>query len=304
MPLLFLNDISCATDCEPRRAGLAMTGFAKTAVAVGKLDGATALVCKVPLLEVEIAAGYPVVKWIGDPRNRDPWLRLKRMQTKAPFKAVYTEDMDVHGVEYRYDGVVADGLGGAHLTGGLGISLLVEPRWDATQLTLDRERLVEGDEIGQVSDSVDIRHVSAETHIDAHLAWIKASMDTAATTGDQLWEKIDRICPSLQFLDEVEEQVRGLQAVSVAVVRRRLLELEEAVAEWDPDTQQRPRWRGDVRGEFQTRRRDSEFRDRDGVMREFAWHTDFPPKPGRIYFRIVKEEGTVRIAHIGRKRGV
>ncbi|MFG3290151.1 hypothetical protein ACGF3G_15280 [Streptomyces sp. NPDC048179] len=286
-----------------------MTEFARTAAAVQRADPTgTTLVTEAKLNELYIAQGHPIGKWIGNPRNQAAWVLLLKLKSKSPFKAGLPDGVDGYDVEYRHEGVLVDGLGAAHMAGGLGISLPVDERWDVTSLTLECERLVEEDESedggGTEVSLVDVRHVSAVPHVEEHLRWIKDCRDTAATTGAQLWEKRDRICPSLQFLPEVEEQLRGLAPASVAVVRRRLTELEDSVADWDPDTQPRPQWRGDVRGEFEARKRLCWFTDLDGEQRLFYLHTDYPPKPGRIHFRLVPEDRTVRIAYVGRKLGV
>lgn len=286
-----------------------MTEFARTAAAVQSLDPAgTTLLTEAKLNQLHIAHGHPIGKWIGNPKNQAAWVLLLKLRTKTPFKTGLPEGVDGYDAEYRHQGVLVDGLGHAHMAGGLGISLPVDTCWDATTLTLERERLVEEDESedggGTESDLVDIRHVSARTHVEEHLTWIKTARDTAARTGTEIWAKRDRICPSLQFLPEVEGHLRELAPASVAVVRRRLMELEESITTWDPDTQPRPRWRGDVRGEFESRKRFCWFTDLDGEQRLFYLHTDFPPKPGRLHFRLVREDRTVRIAHIGRKLGV
>ncbi|GAA2641671.1 hypothetical protein [Streptomyces vastus] len=284
-----------------------MTEFARSAAAVQRADPVgTTLVTEAKLNQLHIANGYPIGKWIGNPKNRDAWTLLLKLRTKSPFKEGYPDGVDGLDVEYRHDGVEVDALGAAHLTGGMGISLPVDACWDATTLLLERERLME-DEDGTTEvdvSQVEVRHASARVHVEEHLTWIKASRDTAATTGAQLWEKRGKICPSLQFLPAVEDQLRALDAASIAVVRRRLLELQESVADWDPDTQARPQWRGDVRGEFESRKRLCWFTDLDGERRCFYWHTDYPPKPGRLHFRLVPEDRTVRIAYVGRKLGV
>ncbi|WP_200305132.1 hypothetical protein [Streptomyces adelaidensis] len=285
-----------------------MTEFARTAAAVQRADPTgTTLVTEAKLNELYIAQGHPIGKWISNPKNQAAWVLLLKLRTKSPFKAGLPDGVDGYDVEYRHGGLLVDGLGAAHMTGGLGISLPVDAHWDATTLTLERERLVDEDESeegsGTEADLVDVRHVSTVPHVDDHLRWIKTSLDTAATTGAQLWEKRDRICPSLQFLPEVENHLRKLAPASVAVVRRRLTELEEAVTGWDPDARPRPQWRGDVRGEFESRKHLCRFTDLDGEQRLFYLHTDYPPKPGRIHFRLVPEDRTVRVAYVGRKLG-
>ncbi|MFJ3025915.1 hypothetical protein ACIPH4_33850 [Streptomyces tendae] len=313
MPHLFLNEESCRSTCEPLRADRAMTEFAHATAAVYRADPAgTTLVTEAKLNQLHIARGHPIGKWIGNPKNQAAWTLLLKLRSKSPFKAGLPDGVDGYDAEYRHQGVLVDGLGHAHLAGGMGISLPVDTRWDATTLTLERERLVEieteedesEDGDGTESDLVDIRHVSARPHVDEHLAWIKTARDTAARTGAEIWAKRDRICPSLQFLPDVEGHLRDLAPDSVAVVRRRLMELEESVADWDPNTKRPPRWRGDVRGEFEVRKRLCWFTDLDGESRLFYLHTDFPPKPGRLHFRLVPEDRTLRIAHVGRKLGV
>ncbi|MFE9646432.1 hypothetical protein ACFYO0_20450 [Streptomyces sp. NPDC006365] len=309
MPLLlFLNERSCGTDCEPLRADRAMNQFARTAVAVSKVDrGGTVLVCEVPLKQLQIADGYPIGKWIGNPKNRDPWLRLRLMQSKAPFKTVFPDGEDPLDVEYRHDGVTVAGLGGAHLMDGLGISLPVHACWDAAMLPLECEQLVEAEDGStdtRVGD-VEVRHVSAERHLHDHLAWMRTSRDTAAHTGAQLWERRAELFPHLQFLPRVEADLRGLPQVWVGPVRKRLVELEEAVAEWDPQARpEGPRWRSWVTGEHQGRRRHCQFTDLDGQLEFFDTHSRFTPDEGRVHFRLVPEDKAVRVAYLGRKRGI
>lgn len=308
MPLLFLNERSYGSACDPLDADRAMTEFARTAVAVARVDRAgTTLVSEVPLREVQIADGYPVQKWMGNPRNRDAWQRLRLMQSKAPFKTVLPGGETPLDVEYRFEGAVAEGLGGAHLMDGLGISLPVRACWDATALPLECEQLVEaadGSTATRVSE-VEVRHVSAERHLDAHYAWIRTSRDTAAHTGAQLWERRAELFPHLQFLPRVEADLRGLPQVWVGPVRRRLAELEEAVAEWDPAVRpEGPRWRSWVTGEHEGRRRDCWFPDLDGEPGLFDTHSRFTPDEGRVHFRFIAGQRAVRVAYLGRKRGI
>lgn len=309
MPLLFLNELSCGRDdCDPLRADRAMTEFARTTRALARTDPGTVLVSEVKLKHLSIADGYPIQKWIGNPRNRDHWLRLRQMQNKAPFRSVFPDGEEPWNVEYRHRGELAQGLGGAHLMGGLGISLPVGTEWDAPVLPLECEQLVEradGTTDTPVTD-VEVRHVSAERHLDGHREWLHASRALAAVhTGAQLWEQRGTLFPHLEFLPRVEGELRGLSQVWVGPVRQRLEELETAVSEWDTAARpEGPQWRSWVTGEHEQRRRLCWFTDVDGGEQLFDTHARFTPDEGRLHFRLVPERKAVRIAYVGRKRGI
>ncbi|MER5846854.1 hypothetical protein ABT126_07230 [Streptomyces sp. NPDC002012] len=315
MPLLFLNEISCGTGCEPAHADRAMTEFARTTRAVAKEDRTpTVLVSAVELKSLQIAEGYPIGKWAGNPRNRDAWVRLRQMQNKSPFKVAFPDEKEPYDVEYRHEGDRADGIGAAHLLDGLAVSLPVAARWDTSTLRVEREQLVDADGGGpdtEVSE-VEVRHLSARDHVEDHLTWIRERAAWLISTGladvhsgAALWEKRAELFPRLGFLPHVEQQLRGLLPVSVHVVLRRLAELDRAVTDWDPDIRpEGPLWPGSTRPEHEQRRRSCWFPDLDGTQQLFDLHIDFPPRPGRLHFRLVPKTRTVHIAHIGRKLGV
>ncbi|MFD9007620.1 hypothetical protein [Streptomyces sp. NPDC059552] len=312
MPLLFLNDTSCGTGCDPARADRAMTELAQTVLTIVAADRpGTRLVSKVPLNSVHIAAGHPIGKWYGQPRNRDAWLRMLKMQTSSPFKTVFPEGESFADVEYRHQDVPVEGLGAAHLMGGVGVSLPVDPRWDADRLVLEREQLTEDGGASEISEA-EIRHASSPSHLDGHLKWIedraagirRSGLDQVRR-GAELWERRETFFPHLQWLPRVEKDLRDLPEVWVKPVRERLFELEEAAADWDPATRPiAPQWRSFVRQEFESRRRFCWFPDLDGTQQLFDWHSEFLPKPGRLHFRLVSEEATLRVAYVGRKRGI
>lgn len=315
MPQLFLNEKSCGTGCDPAHAERAMTDLAEAVVAVLRADrSGTVLVTREPIAGLQIADGHPIGKWYGAPRNHDLWQRLRQMESKWPHRTVFPAGESYFDVEYRHRGETVDGLGAAHLMDGLGVSLLVDACWSEHQLTLEREQLVESDdgESGESETSeVSVRHMAGRGHFETHQAWIKDGAEAvrrggldAVRRGEELWKGRAAFFPHLQFLPRAEEDLRQLPEVWVRPVRERLAELEAAVSEWDPVTHPiAPQWRSDVRTEFETRRRLCWFRD--GPKDElFDWHCEFLPKPGRMHFRLLHDERTLRIAYVGRKRGV
>jgi hypothetical protein len=154
--------------------------------------------------------------------------------------------------------------------------------------------------------------MSRVTHYEAHGAWLRESAEVArrggldaVRQGGELWERRAEFFPRLEFLSRVEQDLRELPEVWVRPVRDRLVELQEAVADWDPRTRPiAPQWRSDVRTEFESRRRLCWFTDEDGTQELFEWHSEFLPKPGRMHFRLLHDRSTLRIAYVGRKLGV
>ncbi|MQS07075.1 hypothetical protein [Streptomyces alkaliphilus] len=314
MPLLFLNEKSLGTACEPARAERAMTRLAKAVLAVLREDReGTILIGPVPLRSIEIAEGLPLAKWLNSTDNRDIRRRLLLMQDRWPHSTVFPEGESFTDTEYRHDGERVEGLAAAHLMGGAGVSLPIHPRWDAAHLTLDREQLREDPDgsLTTVRERVGLRHLSDEEHYGEHRSWVRGGAAGRrrgallnVRTGADLWENRAGLFPHLRFLPRVEGQLTGLAAVSLPSVRERLAQLDDAAAEWDPVARPiAPLWKCHVRTEFERRRTLCWFDD--GGRREcFEWHCDFLPAPGRIHFRLVHAERLLRVAHIGRKLGV
>ena len=97
-----------------------------------------------------------------------------------------------------------------------------------------------------------------------------------------------------------EAQLSDLDSRWVVPVLRCLEKLEAAAATWDPDIMAEPEWQTKVTPESETRKRVCRFED-DGKLETFHLHARFTPGAGRIHFRLVGEEGRLRIAHIGGK---
>lgn len=303
MPLLFLNEKSWGTISDPARAERAMADFVAV-VRAAAAAGGTALVSEVDVKALDIADGYPVNKWIGaSPRNRALWQRLRALQGRSPVRSVFPAEDAAEHLEYRHNGEVVLGLGAAHFMDGIAVSLPVARQWQADIVTLERSELTEDDNgtLEMRHDTVDVRHLSAEPHLDVHLDWIRAARREGLTTGSRIWDSCADLFPHLTFLPRVEDQLSVLNPHWVVPVRRALERLEEAVAVWDPASMAEPEWRTKVSPEGETRKRVCRFTDLDGETRTFDLHARFTPGAGRIHFRLVPEDRTIRLAHIGSK---
>lgn len=305
MPLLFLNEKSCGVACDPDRVDAAMADLVEAVRAVAKEDpDETSLVSEVALKSLEIAQGYPVGKWIGaSPKNHARWQRLLGLRNRSPVRSVFPEpDADGH-LDYRHEGEEAQALGAAHFMDGVAVSLSVSREWQRPTVSIERSELVELDDgaLDFVHDTVDVRHISAPPHVEEHLGWIRESSLARAVTGRQIWERRTDLYPSLQFLPRTEAQFIDLDPRWVVPVRRCLERLDAAAAAWDPAATHEPEWQSKVTPEGETRKRVCWFEDLNGQSELFHLHARFTPGAGRIHFRPVGEEGTLRIAHVGGK---
>lgn len=305
--LLFLNELSCGMPEPVARADEAMEHFVDLLRYVRQQRSDAALVSSVKREHLELARGYYVNQWIGaQSRHRDLWRVIQSMQNRAPFSDVLPPGV-AEGTEYTWNGHEAKGLAAAHLMDGLLVSILIDPVWDTPWIDATCEELIETVEGDLDTDlyPISARHAAKVEHAEWHDDWIKRIGRTIPRSGVEIWEARDELYPSLQFIPRVEAQLFGLRTDWVSPVVNRLRTLEEAVAEWEPKVSREPHWRSKITAEAEQRTRlYCSFADLDGVERIFDLHARFTPGAGRIHFRLVAEDRTARIAHIGLKLGI
>ncbi|MEU2110700.1 hypothetical protein [Streptomyces sp. NPDC019507] len=314
MPQLFLNQKSCETTADPERVNRAMTELAQAVIAVAKEDRqGTELVMREPLTALHLAQGHHVSRWARTPSAKNGlWTLLLRMQTKWPHEKVFPDGETFSDIAHSHQGEPAPELGYAHLMGGLGISLLLEDRWDADRLTLVQEQLVDDADAGTEVTEVELRHMASLKHAEAHRPWVRECAEaarrgdlSAVRTGAGLWERREALFPHLRFLPAVEAQVRDLKQIWVQPVCKRLAEMERAIVVWDSRTRpDGPPWGSHVTPEHEGRKEEfCVFVDLDGQPQYFDTHLRFTPGAGRLHFRFVAATGLAHIAHIGDKLG-
>jgi hypothetical protein len=302
---LCLNELSLGAQVDRSVVDSAMGELIDLLRAVRGLRSDMSVVSAVPLKDVELGAGYFVQQWIGaDRRNHDRWLYIRDIQNRAPFSTVLASQ-DPYLVEYRFADQVAEGLGAAHQSSGLAISLGVDELWEGTSLKLDRLVIGETDDgFEEEQDEVVVHHASRKAHVDVQAEWIERLQADEVSSGSDIWDQRGDLFPDLTFLPRVEDQLRMLALPSVRVVWEKLIALERSVREWRRSGAPWPTWQMDVRPENEGRESYCMFEDIDGVTRLFELHVRFPPRPGRIHFRVVSEDRSARVAHVGRKLGI
>lgn len=301
--VLCLNELSCSSFLKPAQMDFAMREFVGALKRAREVRVRSVLITPVRLPGVELAVGYPMGRWANDARNKDLWRIIRGMQNRAPFTFDEIAPPEDSGeLEYLYNGKIARGLGVAHLVEGLAVSLPTGPDWAVDRVVMARNTLVECGDL--VEDEVHVPHASCAGHVSVHELWLARGGLSAIGNGSALWAARAEYFPSLSFLPRVEDDFCTLPADWLVPVRNRLAELQETVASWDREITPMPQWRSLITPEHEQRRRQCEFVDLDGQVRVFDLHARFTPRHGRLHFRLLRDEGSLRIAYVGPKLGV
>jgi hypothetical protein len=306
MPLLmFLNERSCETTATPDAVGTAMADFVDVVRHISHWRE-TALWTQTPITGTELAQGYTYGQWASDRRNVDRHRYLLAKRSRAPFKGALpdtdTEAFDEY--ECRHAGQLVEGLKAALISDGLGLSLALAPQWAAAWLDLAVRHLDEDTDGSLVLRESDrkVRHCATIADAGEHADWIRSNGLLELTSPRLLWEARAEHFPALQFLPRVEKDLQSLSRVWLTPTLRLLADLQSSVASWDPALSAFPCWRAPhITPEAEQRKRLCVFSDLDGVSRTFDLHGRMTPGAGRLHFRLVPEEGTLRIAYIGPK---
>jgi len=306
---VFLNELSQPDNpiaAEP--GGLVVNGLVDLLRAVKRRRRDTVLHSAVPLRDVRIGDRYSIAVWCNDGDRREEWRFLRSLQDRAPFQVRLAElGIDVMETDYRHGENRAEGLGLAHMFGGLAVSLDYEPRWRDLRVALTREALEERDDgdVDIVAADVETVHASHQGHVAELQDWLEHACRQPVADGADLWRRREELFPALDFLPRVEAQLRALHASNpwFGAVAQRLDELNRAVAEWNPANTPEPPYRSRVTPEHAQRKRLCRFEDLDGEIRVFDLHARFTPGAGRLHFRLDAPRRCAIVAHAGRKLG-
>lgn len=306
---VFLNELSQPQgSIPPEPAGEVAARFVRLLRRVRRERRDSVLHTVVPLHDVRIGDDYSFAMWRNDGDRRDEWRFLRSLEDRAPFRVRLAElGIDAMETDYRHGETRAEGLGLAHMFGGLAVSFDHDLSWHEERVRLLREALVETDDgdIDIDTSDVETMHASHREHVGAHADWLEHACRQAAVDGGDLWRRREELLPHLAFLPRVEAQLAALKSSQpwFAAVSARLEELNTALSEWDPARAPEPAWRSRVTPEHVQRRQLCRFEDLDGETRIFDLHARFTPGAGRLHFRLDADRRRAIVAHVGRKLG-
>ncbi|MFJ5090300.1 hypothetical protein [Streptomyces sp. NPDC088674] len=260
-----------------------------------------------PLLSAELSRGYVYQQWVhASPQNRDRHRYLLALRNRrSPFALILEEaGHDPARVEHLHDGQPAKGIGAAHLMNGLAISLPVSPKWSTSWLNVDIQRLGEDD---VEYDMEHVRHCSTPDEAVEHESWARNTGLHALSTPTELLAAWDEFFPSLERLPRFDRDMSRLDTKWFRAVRELLAELQSTAADhWDLCRSPEPDWQNPhITPESQSRSHLCTFTDpaSDDLALCFSWHGRMTPGKGRLYFRLVPERKTFRLAYVGPKPG-
>lgn len=259
---------------------------------------------------IQLAPKYPLAKWRNDLQvDRDEQRFFRSLTTKAPFWTDVAEDIkskfDLSDILYR--GNAAPGLGFALVSDSLAVSLLSDPMWDYSSLTLEIIQLDE--EADLIEEQVKVFHASQGRHIQTHINWIQNRIRTSVKDGEDLWQRRDELFPYLKFCQAVEPQISNLCSGDpmLAQVKKRLFELEEAAKNWKENGFNLDTLPSKATPESDSRLKLTKIKNKltiqcpDCQSRLFNLHLRMTPGHWRLYFFPSTSSRTIFIGYIGQK---
>ena len=302
--LVFLNELSHPADnLHSAVAADALVDLLEVMLQIRAILPRVALITAVHLPALQLGKSYSVAMWLNDHIvNRDRARFLLSLMQYAPFRVAQElfGDPDPGITVYANGGDVAEGIGLAHLYGGLPISFSIETRWRVAELKLDVQQLLED---GESNWSVDIRHASLIEHVGQHRVWLQSLIRRNIENATDLILNRADFFPRIEFGPGIEADLNKLQPPALLQVAQYLFRLNDAVEAWDPNLRPAPEYPPNTTDESPSRKRLCNFPAPGGGKLPFTWHGRYTPGPGRIHFRIEHNPKRAVLGYIGRKIG-
>lgn len=253
-----------------------------------------------------MAPNYPISKWLNDSEvDKEIQRYIKTLTTKAPFwEGLPGLESGTYINEFSWQNQSAVGLGASYLMDGLAVSFESDEAWKSDKILI-LMKSIEDDII--LKQDILVNHASNPDHVYKHNDWIQENIQSEAKKGQDLWEKRNRLFPSLIFCNSVENQLNEMEPVYFSSVRRRLFEIEAYCKIWKSKPIGTP---FDSKGllniktesEATLKRHGSErtFTCPDGKQRLFSWHIPLTPHARRIHFFPLSETCEIIIGYIGK----
>ncbi|NEP55734.1 MAG: hypothetical protein F6K31_01695 [Symploca sp. SIO2G7] len=255
---------------------------------------------------IELAPGYPVARWRNDKAvDREERRFFRTLTTKAPFWTDVAEAIksDFNLSDVFHQGEEARGLCFALVGDVLPVSLNSDTRWDCSRLRLAVIRF-EDEEL--IDEYLEIVHASRRNHVQEHTDWIKHRIQIIVSDGIELWNCRKELFPSLEFCDQVHQQLQSLKSGNPMLqqVRKRLDELENYCKTWTNGAFSSDSLRNatpESESRLNRLKQKLTFRCPDGKERIFSLHMRLTPGAWRLHFSEKLGPGKIIIGYIGPK---
>lgn len=303
MPIpLCLNDLSCEDwpESQEERVGF-IVQLASVLIEVKKLRRKSYLLAESRIGKILIG-GVTLASFLSNGQARDSIRVLLGFSNASPYESF--DEISADGFECNVEGRPAKGLLFAALLNTSAVSFASAPLWSDADVSVVLEEIDEIDGVIQITQKNRlVANVSSISHIALHKRRLLEFGAESLGNAKELWAKKADIFPSLRFLSRVEGQLYSACGDNLArqQIIQRLVELERAVGEWDPQLQQFPEWCSKVTPEGERRKRLCDFMDDGGVTRCYDFHARYTPGAGRLHFRLIPEGRALEIGYIGPK---
>ena len=262
------------------------------------------------LWSCELADGYTVAAWTA---TAEPELRglLLGIATKTEFPVEAGDALSnrFHLSEFHLpEGVgsrrssVARGLGAAYLLHGIGASLLSEPQWGQTRITLDHHWL--DDDCRERADTVDVLNLAEPRQVhEVSGALFHRSQQALASDALDFAARKEECFPHLRFGRAAGEQVGNLPPTLFRQVVLKLTVLDDACRKWRRSATTHYPEVSDCRPESEPTMQHyghlRVFPDHEGRNRTYELHVSVGRRY-RIHLRIVQQPRVIEIGYVGR----
>lgn len=238
-------------------------------------------------------------KFVGNPAMKEEILYLFSVANRSPYSTLM--ELDEFLVECSVNGRQAIGFLYCAISSSFCVSFCTSEDWNAGVIKVIISEL--SDE-GIQSTFFELLHAARTAHVEQHRSILeRMSLERRWTSSEEIWLARSGDFPNLVFLPDVEHQLQLLprNSEAVAQVGNRLVELQVSTAGWIVAAEAFPSWMSLVSPEGETRKRLTMFADEAGNKHCYDMHARYTPGPGRIHFRMLREQKQLEIAYIGHK---
>jgi len=292
---VLLNELSAELGSDDPAGTYRM--FADTISTIKRQNAVSLLVSTASLHGVSLSQAMSLHEWGGQGANRDRWLLLLAALAGPPARCWdIRESLIDSDAEVSIAGVSPDTSNAAVCSGSLLASFDSDPslRLDDLQATVTRF-------VGDDLVATEVLQPHAWCVDGARRILGRQPEVEVPSSGEELWNRREELFPHLEFLAVARSEVVGIPESWLRPLTHRLAELNRVTGAWDRLSSPTPTWESQVTGESASRR--AQFWFDDGSEQHlFEMHARFTPGYGRVYFRVVRERGVLRIAHIGEHR--